>query len=154
MKLHCCAVLALWALLSNPQPSHAATPTPAQQRYVRALHPVEFELLRGHAEAFVQAKAGQGFSLRPGDAGTATLQLRCWGVAVLEVENSPTTLVMRLADDASQRAPDVVRLQQDFLGWLEPGWTTDDLPPAATASQTVAAGERCGIWVPSLRLTR
>lgn len=91
----------------------------AQGETFRALHPREFENLRSHAQAFVGAKAYQGFALVGGEPGEAWFKIRYQGRVVLAAENALDGLAIDVPAEAETLAPDVVRFRDLMRIWLE-----------------------------------
>lgn len=119
MKMHglaaatmCTAVIgAVWA----------GWPEPAGDRVwaYQKLQPADYRLLYSDALGFVTAKADEGFELHAHHAGATSFEIRCKGVLVMDVENAPTRVLIRLPGDAQWRAPDIERLRLSFEHWLD-----------------------------------
>ncbi|AWH53503.1 hypothetical protein C1924_10080 [Stenotrophomonas sp. ESTM1D_MKCIP4_1] len=101
-----------------PLPSVDARPASAQVETMRILHPREFEILQSHAQAFVSAKAYEGYALETGGTPEAWFQIRHRGRAVLVAENAADGLVIRVPAGAEPLAPDVLRLREHFRIWV------------------------------------
>ncbi|AWH53364.1 hypothetical protein C1924_09330 [Stenotrophomonas sp. ESTM1D_MKCIP4_1] len=110
------ALLGLVMLL--PLPSVEAQPASAQVETMRILHPREFEILQSHAQAFVSAKAYEGYALESGETPQAWFQIRQRGRTVLVAENAPGGLVIRVPAGAEPLASDVLRLREHFRIWV------------------------------------
>lgn len=48
-----------------------------------------------------------------------SFEIRCKGVLVLDVENAPSRVLIRMPADARWRAPDIERLRISFERWLD-----------------------------------
>ena len=74
-----------------------------------------------HSDAlgFVTAKALEGFELHTRHAGATSFEIRCKGVLVMDVENAPSRVLIRMPADARWRAPDIERLRISFERWLD-----------------------------------
>src|SRR2546427_322255 len=68
------------------------------------LQPVDYRLLHSDALGFVTAKAQEGFELRTRYAGTTSFEIRCKGVLVLDVENAPSRVLIRMPADADRKS--------------------------------------------------
>lgn len=99
----------------------AAWPEPAGDQVwaYQKLQPADYRLLHSDALGFVTAKAHEGFELRTRYAGVTSFEIRCKGVLVLEVENAPSRVLIRMPADARWRAPDIERLRISFESWLD-----------------------------------
>lgn len=98
-----------------------AGPAPAQVQTFEVLQPRQFEILRSHAQAFIDAKERAGFALDAGEAPGAWFHVRYQGSAVMAVENTPAGLVVSVPAGVDLLAPDVLRLRNEFRIWLEHG---------------------------------
>lgn len=83
------------------------------------LQPVDYRLLHSDALGFVTAKADEGFELHTRYAGVTSFEIRCKGVLVMDVENAPSRVLIRMPADALTRAPDIERLRLSFERWLD-----------------------------------
>ncbi|MDN8644345.1 cold-shock protein [Stenotrophomonas indicatrix] len=83
------------------------------------LQPVDYRLLHSDALGFVTAKADEGFELHTRYAGVTSFEIRCKGVLVMDVENGPSRVLIRMRADALTRAPDIERLRLSFERWLD-----------------------------------
>ncbi|HEL4234408.1 TPA: cold-shock protein [Stenotrophomonas maltophilia] len=83
------------------------------------LQPADYRLLHSDARGFVTAKAHEGFELHARHAGATPFEIRCKGVLVMEVENAPSRVLIRMPADARWRAPDIERLRSSFERWLD-----------------------------------
>ncbi|WP_414497040.1 cold-shock protein [Stenotrophomonas maltophilia] len=99
----------------------AGWPEPAGDQVwaYQKLQPADYRLLHSDALGFVTAKAQEGFELRTRYAGTTSFEIRCKGVLVLDVENAPSRVLIRMPADARWRAPDIERLRASFERWLD-----------------------------------
>ncbi|EKT4087163.1 cold-shock protein [Stenotrophomonas maltophilia] len=83
------------------------------------LRPADYRLLHSDALGFVTAKAHEGFELHARLAGATSFEIRCKGVLVMDVENVPSRVLIRMPADARWRAPDIERLRFSFERWLD-----------------------------------
>jgi hypothetical protein len=83
------------------------------------LQPADYRLLHSDALGFVTAKAHEGFELHARHAGATSFEIRCKGVLVMDVENAPSRVLIRMPADARWRAPDIERLRISFERWLD-----------------------------------
>lgn len=83
------------------------------------LRPADYRLLHSDALGFVTAKAHEGFELHARHAGATSFEIRCKGVLVMDVENAPSRVLIRMPADARWRAPDIERLRISFERWLD-----------------------------------
>lgn len=99
----------------------AAWPEPAGDQVwaYQKLQPADYRLLHSDALGFVTAKAQEGFELHTRYAGVTSFEIRCKGVLVLDVENAPSRVLIRMPADARWRAPDIERLRISFERWLD-----------------------------------
>ncbi|WP_322548242.1 cold-shock protein [Stenotrophomonas geniculata] len=117
MKMHglaaavCIAVMAaVWAAWPEP----AGDQVWAYQK----LQPANYRLLYSDALGFVSAKAHEGFELHARHAGATSFEIRCKGVPVMDVENAPSRVLIRMPADARWRSPGIERLRISFERWL------------------------------------
>jgi hypothetical protein len=120
----------------------------------RKLPVVEYRLLRSEAMGYASSQALQGLSFHARPDGAGSFEIRCKGVAVMEVENAPARVLLRMPAGALTRAPDVARLLESFQQWLveepghagsmgersEPSWLEARLRDVV---EGVPPGERC-----------
>ena len=92
---------------------------PAQVETFEVLQPRQFENLRSHAQAFVNAKEYAGFALDAGEAPDAWFHIRYQGRAVMAVENTPAGLVISLPAGVEVLAPESLQLRDEFRLTLE-----------------------------------
>ncbi|MGB9100349.1 MAG: cold-shock protein [Stenotrophomonas indicatrix] len=99
----------------------AGWPEPAGDQVwaYQKLQPVDYRLLHSDALGFVTAKADEGFELHTRYAGVTSFEIRCKGVLVMDVENAPSRVLIRMPADARWRAPDIERLRLSFERWLD-----------------------------------
>ena len=83
------------------------------------LQPADYRLLHSDALGFVTAKAHEGFELHARHTGAMSFEIRCKGVLVMDVENAPSRVLIRMPADAHWRAPDIERLRLSFERWLD-----------------------------------
>ncbi|EVT69235.1 cold-shock protein [Stenotrophomonas maltophilia 5BA-I-2] len=80
--------------------------------------PADYRLLHSDALGFVTTKADEGYELHTRYAGVTSFEIRCKGVLVMDVENAPSRVLIRMPADALWRAPDIERLRISFERWL------------------------------------
>lgn len=99
----------------------AGWPEPAGEQVwaYQKLRPADYRLLHSDALGFVTAKADEGFELHTRYAGATSFEIRCKGVLVMDVENAPSRVLIRMPADAWWRAPDIERLRISFERWLD-----------------------------------
>ena len=99
----------------------AGWPEPAGDQVwaYQKLQPADYRLLHSDALGFVTAKADEGFQLHTRYAGVTSFEIRCKGVLVMDVENAPSRVLIRMPADALTRAPDIERLRLSFERWLD-----------------------------------
>lgn len=78
----------------------------------RRLSDAEFRLMQKEAEAFAKARSGQGLVESSGGVSERYFELRADGKPVMLVDNSSMQLVVALAEDSRERAPDLTDLKQ------------------------------------------
>ncbi|WP_234026094.1 cold-shock protein [Stenotrophomonas maltophilia] len=83
------------------------------------LQPVDYRLLHSDARGFVTAKADEGFELHARHAQATSFEIRCKGVLVMDVENAPSRVLIRMPADALWRAPNIERLRSSCERWLD-----------------------------------
>jgi len=81
--------------------------------------PADYRLLHSDALGFVSAKAHEGFELHTRHTRATSFEIRCKGVLVMDVENAPSRVLIRMPADARWRAPDIERLRVSFERWLD-----------------------------------
>ena len=98
----------------------AGWPEPAGEQVwaYQKLRPADYRLLHSDALGFVTAKADEGFELHTRYAGVTSFEIRCKGVLVMDVENAPSRVLIRMPANALWRAPDIERLRISFDRWL------------------------------------
>lgn len=99
----------------------AGWPEPAGDQVwaYQKLQPADYRALHSDALGFVTAKAKEGFELHTRYAGATSFEIRCKGVLVMDVENAPSRVLIRMPADARWRAPDIERLRLSFERWLD-----------------------------------
>lgn len=109
-----CAVLAgaLWV--------HWPAPPEDVVTAYRKLSQVEYRVLYITAAGYAEAEAHQGLVFHARGDGARSFEIHCKGVVVVEVENTPSRVLLRMPANALRRAPDVERLLQRFSYWLVP----------------------------------
>jgi len=139
-----------------------ALPAGEEVSAYRKLSFVEYRVLRGDAMAYAASQAYQGFSFHSRPDGAGSFEIRCRGVVVMEVENGPARVLLRMPSDALKRAPDIARLLELFQHWMvedssharlldergEPRWLQAWLRHVV---EGVPRRERCLPWGWSLR---
>lgn len=134
----------------------AAWPEPARDHVWRfqKLRTADNRLLHDDALGFVAAKRDEGFELHVAYSGGTSFVIRCKGVPVMDVENTPSHVLIRMPADAVWRAPDIERLRIRFERWLfvqqsegrllveraGPSWVEARL---GRSSAAVPDGQRC-----------
>lgn len=83
------------------------------------LQPADYRLLHSDARGFVTAEAHEGVELHARHAEATSFEIRCKGVVVMEVENAPSRVLIRMPADARWRAPDIELLRIGFERWLD-----------------------------------
>lgn len=86
----------------------------------RKLPVMHYRMVQTDAMVFAEAKAYQGLRFVPRTDGTGSFEIRCKGVPVLVVENTPARVLVRLPADGLRRAPDVAWLLDTQRLWLVP----------------------------------
>lgn len=79
-----------------------------------------FWTLRRHAYRFAEARAREGFEFQDGAPASASFQILCKGVPVLDVERQPQLLLIRVALGTEHRAPAIFPLQATLQWSLVP----------------------------------
>lgn len=108
-----CAAITVAVWMGLPEP--AGDQVWAYQK----LRPADYRLLYSDALGFVAAKADEGFELYTRHAEATSFEIRCKGVVVMDVENVPSRVLIRLPADARWRAPDIELLRGSFERWLD-----------------------------------
>ncbi|MBH1434045.1 cold-shock protein [Stenotrophomonas maltophilia] len=107
-----CAAITVAVWMGLPEP--AGDQVWAYQK----LRPADYRLLYSDALGFVAAKAHEGFELHVRHAGETSFEIRCKGVLVMDVENAPSRVLIRMPADARLRSPDIEQLRISFERWL------------------------------------
>lgn len=118
MKKHGLAAAAVCASIMGAVWVGWPEPAGDQVWAYQKLQPADYRLLHSDAQGFVTAKAQEGFELHTRYTGVTSFEIRCKGVLVLDVENAPSRVLIRMPADALQRAPDIERLRISFERWL------------------------------------
>ncbi|MFV7454444.1 cold-shock protein [Stenotrophomonas maltophilia] len=94
----------------------AAWPEPVGDQVwaYQKLQPADYRLLHSDALGFVTVKADEGFELHTRFSGATSFEIRCKDVVVLDVENAPSRVLIRMPTDALRRAPDIAHLHANF----------------------------------------
>ncbi|MBA0284873.1 cold-shock protein [Stenotrophomonas maltophilia] len=82
------------------------------------LRPANYRMLHSEALGFVAAKTDEGFELYARHVGATSFEIRCKGVLVMDVENAPSRVLIRMPADARWRSPGIERLRISFERWL------------------------------------
>ncbi|HDS1826828.1 TPA: cold-shock protein [Stenotrophomonas maltophilia] len=107
-----CAAITVAVWMGWPEP--AGDQVWAYQK----LRPADYRMLHSQALGFVAAKAREGFELHARHVGATSFEIRCKRVLVMDVENAPSRVLIRMPADARWRAPDIERLRISFERWL------------------------------------
>ena len=135
MKNHSLAAAAVCASIMAAVWMGWPEPAGDQVWAYQKLRPADYRLLHSDALGFVTAKAHEGLELHARHPGATSFEIRCKGVPVMDVENAPSRVLIRMPADARWRAPDIERLRTSFERWL------DAPEPGAVA------GGKCGAFV-------
>ncbi|MBH1540185.1 cold-shock protein [Stenotrophomonas maltophilia] len=119
MKNHGLAAAAVCASIMAAGWMGGPEPAGDQGWAYQKLRPADYRLLHSDALGFVTAKAHEGFELHARHAGATSFEIRCKGVLVMDVENAPSRVLIRMPADARWRAPDIERLRTSFERWLD-----------------------------------
>lgn len=96
MKKHGLAAAAVCIALIGAVWAEWPEPAGDQVWAYQKLQPVDYRLLHSDALGFVTAKADEGFELHTRYAGVTSFEIRCKGVLVMDVENAPSRVLIRL----------------------------------------------------------
>lgn len=88
----------------------------------RRVSDYSFELMRQEAEAFAEARGGLRLEESPRDGSERYFVLHADGRPVMLVDNSSMQLVVMVAGEAGERAPDLLELQQQWRVRTRPDW--------------------------------
>ncbi|UXB23964.1 cold-shock protein [Stenotrophomonas maltophilia] len=119
MKMHGLAAAVVCIAVIGAMLVEWPEPTGDQVWAYQKLQPADYRLLHSDARGFVTAKAHEGFELHARHAGATSFEIRCRGVVVMDVENAPSRVLIRMPADARWRAPDIERLRTSFERWLD-----------------------------------
>lgn len=119
MKMHDLAAAAVCIAVIGAMCVEWPEPAGDQVWAYQKLQPADYRLLHSDARGFVTAKADEGFELHARHAKATSFEIRCKGVLVMEVENAPSRVLIRMPADARWRAPDIERLRSSFERWLD-----------------------------------
>jgi hypothetical protein len=119
MKMHGLAAAAVCIAVIGAMWVEWPEPAGDQVWAYQKLQPADYRLLHSDALGFVTAKAHEGFELHTRHARATSFEIRCKGVLVMEVENAPSRVLIRMPADARWRAPDIERLRTSFERWLD-----------------------------------
>lgn len=119
MKMHGLAAAAVSIAVIGAMWVEWPEPAGDQVWAYQKLRPADYRLLHSDALGFVTAKAREGFELHARHASATSFEIRCKGVLVMEVENAPSRVLIRMPADARWRAPDIERLRISFERWLD-----------------------------------
>ncbi|MBN4997173.1 cold-shock protein [Stenotrophomonas maltophilia] len=119
MKMHGLAAAAVCIAVIGAMWVEWPEPAGDQVWAYQKLRPADYRQLRSDALGFVTAKAYEGFELHARHAGATSFEIRCKGVLVMDVENAPSRVLIRMSADALTRAPDIERLRLSFERWWD-----------------------------------
>lgn len=119
MKKHGLAAAAVCAAITVAVWMGWPEPAGDQVWAYQKLRPADYRMLHSEALGFVAAKAREGFELHVRHAGATSFEIRCKGVLVMDAENAPSRVLIRMPADARLRAPDIERLRISFEHWLD-----------------------------------
>ncbi|EML7987751.1 cold-shock protein [Stenotrophomonas maltophilia] len=119
MKMHGLAAAAVCIAVIGAMWVEWPEPAGDQVWAYQKLQPADYRLLHSDALGFVTAKAHEGFELHARHARATSFEIRCKGVVVMDVENAPSRVLIRMPADARWRAPDIERLRISFERWLD-----------------------------------
>ena len=88
----------------------------------RSLSDYSFGVMRQEAEAFAQARGGVRLEESSAGGSERYFVLHAVGQPVMLVDNSSIQLVVMVAGDAGERAPDLLDLQQQWRLRTRPDW--------------------------------
>ncbi|AWH16221.1 hypothetical protein C1922_02205 [Stenotrophomonas sp. ZAC14D2_NAIMI4_7] len=88
----------------------------------RSLSDYSFGVMRQEAEAFAEARGGVRLEESPGDGSERYFVLHAAGQPVMLVDNSSMQLVVMVAGDAGERAPDLRELREQWRVRTRPDW--------------------------------
>ncbi|EKT4092839.1 cold-shock protein [Stenotrophomonas riyadhensis] len=119
MKKHGLAAAAVCAAITVAVWMGWPEPAGDQVWAYQKLRPADYRMLHSQALGFVAAKTDEGFELYARHVGATSFEIRCKGVLVMDVENAPSRVLIRMPADARLRAPDIERLRINFERWLD-----------------------------------
>ena len=119
MKKHGLAAAAVCAAITVAVWMGWPEPAGDQVWAYQKLRPADYRMLHSQALGFVAAKTDEGFGLYARHVGATSFEIRCKGVLVMDVENAPSRVLIRMPADARLRAPDIERLRINFERWLD-----------------------------------
>jgi len=99
---------------------HLPEPVEPEVLAYRSVPDETFWMLRRHALRFAEARAREGFEFLDGTPASASFQILCKGVPVLDVERQPPLLLIRVALGTEHRAPAIFPLQATLQWSLVP----------------------------------
>lgn len=88
----------------------------------RRVSDYSFGAMREEAKAFAQARGGVRLEVSPRDGSERYFVLHADGQPVMLVDNSSLQLLVMVAGDAGERAPDLRELQQQWRVRTRPDW--------------------------------
>lgn len=88
----------------------------------RRLSDYSFGVMRQEAEAFAAARGGVRLEESPRDGSARYFVLHADGQPVMLVDNSSMQLVVMVAGDAGERAPDLRDLREQWRVRMRPDW--------------------------------
>ncbi|MEJ1141222.1 cold-shock protein [Stenotrophomonas sp. CCNWLW162] len=119
MKMHGLAAAAVCVAVIGAMWVQWPEPAGDQVWAYQKLQPADYRLLHSDARGFVTAKADEDFELHARHAKATSFEIRCKGVVVMDVENAPSRVLIRMPAGAVWRAPDIERLRISFGRWLD-----------------------------------
>ncbi len=118
MKKHGLAAAAVCAAITVAVWMGWPEPAGDQVWAYQKLRPADYRMLHSEALGFVAAKTDEGFELYARHVGATSFEIRCKGVLVMDVENAPSRVLIRMPADARWRSPGIERLRISFERWL------------------------------------
>lgn len=91
-------------------------------RAYRGLSDYSFGVMREEANAFAQARGGVRLEESPRDGSERYFVLHADGQPVMLVDNSSMQLVVMVAGEAGERAPDLRDLREQWRVRMRPDW--------------------------------
>lgn len=88
----------------------------------RRVSDYSFGVMREEANAFAQARGGVRLEVSSGDGSERYFVLHANGQPVMLVDNSSTQLVVMVAGNLGERAPDLQDLREQWRVRMRPDW--------------------------------